>query len=230
MNPVPTNIIPYFLAALATLVVGIRSTQNYRRLGSPLSRHFAVSGFLASAGLFLYSVPFVVVDNQAFLRTTIILGRLCLDIVAYYQIYLIWYLTSLRKIRLRWLVLPLIAIAVPGFITQAYHFAHSFVGIQNGEAIYSLNQFAVVTHAFSLLIVFLAGVVLAKSAVLQKDFRGKIRLFSVALLYMAAAASDMYNVLALQGLNNSWIVYLGFAIASGGFLITTLFFLRSKTT
>ncbi len=73
--------------------------------------------------------------------------------------------------------------------------------------------------------------VLFKNAFEQTENRSKLRLFSVGLLYVAASLSDLYNTLFLAGQNNSWIVLIGFVIASGVFLFTTLLlFKRDKRT
>lgn len=187
------NTLPYILAGIATLVVGIRSTQNYRKLKLPLSRHFAISGFLASTGLFLYSIPFLITSDTAALQICIIIGRAALDIVAYLQFYLIWYLTSLKQYSLKWFVLPLVIIGFAGFILQLQHIFTSFTGVENGVAVYTYHNLYRPLHLFSLLIVFVAGVVLARVAFMQKQWRGRIRLLSIAILYIVAASADMYS-------------------------------------
>ncbi len=230
MGSIPTNVIPYLIGALATFVVGVRSTQNYHKFRSPLSRHFAISGFLASAGLFLYSVPFIFGLSGDSLRSPLLLGRFFLDLVAYIQVYLIWYLTSLRRVSLGWLALPATAIFMIGYAIQVKYLLTASLGVVNGSATTEFVATAAYFHAFALLIVFCAGLILAKNAFVQNDTRGKVRLFSVALLYMAASASDFYGAIFLGGLNNSWVVLAGFLVASGGFLLTSFLFTDRKET
>lgn len=227
MFGVPINVTSYFLASIATLVVGIRSTQNYRKIRSPLSRHFAISGFLASTGLFLYSVPFMIGLSGNELRAPLVIGRLCLDIVGYIQIYLIWYLTNLRKVRFIWVVIPTAVMAMIGYGLQVNYIYNVHLGIVDGRATTEFAPVAVYFHAVALLIVFCAGIILAKHAFAQNDTRGKVRLFSVALLYIAASASDFYGAIFLRGTYNSWVVLIGFVIASSGFLLSTLFVLKN---
>lgn len=229
MYNIPLNTIPYMLGALATLVVGIISTQKYKQLHTPLLRHFAISGFLACAGMALLSISFLLPISQSTLKLLLILGRACLDIVAYLQIYLIWYLTPLKKYSIWWLVSPLVLVALAGFYFQVNAYIYDFTGIINNQAVFTVPMFTTYTHAISLLIVFCAGLVLFKNAFGQSNGRSKLRLFSVGLLYVAASLSDLYNTFFLAGQGNSWIVLIGFAIASGVFLITTLFlFKRDK--
>lgn len=223
---IPFNTIPYFLGSIATLVVGIKSLQNYRKLKTPLSRHFTVSGFLAAAGLGLYSVPFYLTNNPEILKVCLILGRLFLDMVGYWQIYLVWYLTGLRRYPLRYLVVPIVLIAAIGFINQTLYFYNNPVGVIDGLAVYKFAEPAKYIHMFSLLIVFVAGIIIGINALEQTKLRAKIRLLSIAILYVFASLADIYNTLFLQGSSNSWIVLIGFVIAAGVFLSTTLIFSR----
>lgn len=216
------------LAGVATLVVGIRSTQNYRRLHLPLSRHFAISGFLAAIGLFLYSIPFLIIQNTETLQICLALGRAALDAVAFLQFYLIWYLTSLKKYPLRWFIWPLAVLGIIGYTLQLQHIFTSFVGVENGVVIYSYHPIYRPLHLFSLLIVFTAGVILVRSSFMQKELRGKVRLLSIAILYICAALADMYSTAFLGGLNNSPVVLIGYIIAAGVFLFTTLVFAKSQ--
>lgn len=225
---IPSNTIPYLLGSIATLVIGIKSLQNYRRLKTPLSRHFAFSGFLAAAGLGLYSIPFYFTSNPDVLRISVTMGRLCLDIVGYWQIYLIWYLTGLRRFPLRYIVVPIVLIGIVGFVDQALYFQTSPVGIIDGLAVYKFSDFAKYVHMISLMIVFVAGVIIGINAFEQKQLRSRIRLLSISILYVFASMADSYNTLFLQGLNNSWIVLAGFIIAAGVFLSTTLIFSRNR--
>lgn len=226
MHDLPTVTISYFLAAVATLVVGIRSTQNYRKIHSALSRHFAISGFLASFGLFLYSIPFIFVSSPEVLKICILIGRIALDVVAIWQVYLIWYLTGLKKYPLRYFVVPLVIIGILGYFAQAGFLVEAQVSQSGNVTFYTFGPLAVYTHAFCLAVVFVAGLILARQAMLQKQLRAKIRLMSIAILYTFAAAADMYNSVFLRGTNNSWVVMVGFLIAAGVFLLTTIIFSR----
>ncbi len=229
MYNIPLNIVPYMLGALATLVVGVRSTQKYKQLHTPLLRHFAISGFLAAAGMALLSVSYLLPINEVTLKILLILGRACLDAVAYLQIYLIWYLTPLKRYSIWWLVAILLPIALVGYYYQVNAYLYEFTGIINNQVVFTVPKITAYIHAFALLIVFCAGLVLFKNAFEQTDNRSKLRLFSVGLLYVAASLSDLYNTLFLAGQSNSWIVLIGFAIASGVFLLTTaLLFNRDK--
>lgn len=228
MKTLPVNAIPYVFAAIATLVVGIRSTQNYRKLHSSLSLHFAISGFLASAGLFLYALPFLLTSNQQILKVCLLVGRAVLDAVAYWQIYLLWYLTYLKKYSLKFFVWPLAVIGVVGYITQVFYIINSNVGLSNNLATYSYSEITIYTHSLSLIIVFFAGLILAKQSSVQTKLRAKIRLLSIAILYLFASAADLYSTLFLNGSNNSWVVFLGFFIAAGVFLLTTLIYSKKS--
>lgn len=225
MIQIPTNVIVYMLAGIATFIVGVRATMQYRKTKLSLSRHFAISGFSASAGLLLGSVPFLFTNDQDTLRVCIIIARLLLDFVAYFQLYLIWYLSRLHKISIWWLALPALVLAVPSFVIQSIHFLSTFVGVVDNEVIYTFTDINKYTHLLSLLVVFFAGAFIMKNAFLQKDIRGKIRLFSIALLYMGASLSDIYSFIFLQGLSNSWIIIVGYVVATGLFLVTTVVFL-----
>ena len=225
MFQIPTNVIVYMLAGIATFIVGVRSSLQYRKTKLSLSRHFAISGFSASAGLLLGSVPFLFTNDQDILRISLIFARLLLDFVAFFQLYLIWYLSRLHKISIWWLVTPAAALAIPSFVLQSMHFLSTFVGIINNEVIYTFIDINKYTHLLSLVIVFIAGSFIMKNSFLQKDLRGKVRLFSIALLYMGASLSDIYSFVFLHGLSNSWIVLVGYVVATGLFLVTTVVFL-----
>lgn len=223
---IPTNTIPYFLGSIATLVVGIKSLQIYQKIKGPLSKHFAISGFLAAIGLGLYSVPFYLTNDPKILKICIIFGRLFVDIVGYWQFYLIWYLTSLKKYKLRYFVIPLFIVAVIGFINQAIYFYNNPAGVIDGLAVYRFTELAGYIHLLALLIVFIAGIIISINAFKQTELRAKIRLLSIAILYIFASLADIYNTIFLQGSSNSWVVLVGFIIAAGVFLITSLIFSR----
>ncbi len=224
MQTIPTTSVAYFIAAIATFVVGVRSTQNYNKFHSVLSRHFAISGFLASVGLFLYSVPFVFTNNPEVLKFFVVLGRMALDAVAIWQIFLIWYLTGLKKYKLRYFVWPLVLIGVIGYFAQVMFIINNNFSSSIGQTYYSFAPLAVYIHALSLSIVFIAGLILAHQSALQQELRAKVRLLSIAILYIFASAADMYNTVVLNGSNSSPIVLIGFLIAGGVFLITTILF------
>lgn len=221
--PIPANTIPFLIGSVATLVVGIKSLQTYKRLKTPLSRHFAFTGFLAAAGLGLNSIPFYLTSNEDVLRICLILGRLLLDLVGYWQIYLIWYLTWLRKYPLSYFVVPLVILGLIGFIDQVMYFQNNPVGVVDGMALYRFSELAKYTHIISLTIVFVAGVVIGINALQQKQLRARVRLLSVSILYIFASMAIIYTMY-LQGYNISRIFLLGSIIAAGVFLSTTLIF------
>lgn len=219
---IPSNTIPYFLGSIASLVFGIKSTQSYLKLKSPLSKHFAISGYLAALGLGLYSVPFYLTSNPDILKMCMIMGKLFIDLAAYWQIYLIWYLTELKKFPLMYFIVPLVMIGSVGYFQQVIHIQNSAVGVVDGVAIYPLAGFYRYTHIFSLLIVFVAGVILATKAFEQTETRSRMRLLSISTLYIFASLADIYSAVFLKGLNDSWVVLVGFVIATGVFLLATI--------
>lgn len=221
--PIPANTIPFLIGSIVTLVVGIKSLQTYKKLKMPLSRHFAFTGFLAAAGLGINSIPFYFTSNPEVLRVTLTIGRLFLDLVGYWQIYLIWYLTWLRKYPLRYFVVPLALLGIIGFVDQAVYFMNSPVGVVDGMALYRFSELAKYIHIISLTIVFVAGVVIGINAFQQKQLRARVRLMSVCILYIFASMAIIYTMY-LQGYNISWIFLLGSIIAAGVFLSTTLIF------
>ncbi len=222
MLSIPINVVPYMLGSIATLVVGVRSAQKYKQLHTPLLRHFAISGFLASAGMGLLSVAYILPLDEYSIKVFLMIGRACLDIVAYLQVYLIWYLTPLKKRSVWWLVGPLIPIALVGYFFQVKAYLENFTGVVDNVAVFVVPKITSYTHAFSLLIVFCAGLVIFKNAFDQTETKARLRLISVGLLYTVASISDLYNTFFAAGQSNSWIVLVGFAIASGVFLISTL--------
>ncbi len=222
MFTIPINVVPYLLGSIATFVVGVRSAQKYKQLHTPLLRHFAISGFLASAGMGLLSIAYILPLDEYSLKIFLMVGRACLDVVAYLQIYLVWYLTPPKRHSIWWLVGPIIPIALVGYFYQVKAYLENFAGVVNNQAVFFVPKITSYTHAFSLLIVFCAGLVIFKNAFEQTETKARLRLFSVGLLYTVASLSDLYNTFFLSGQSNSWIVLLGFAVASGVFLTTTL--------
>lgn len=220
---IPPNTIPFLIGTVVTIVVGIKSLQNYHRLHTPLSRHFAFTGFLAAAGLGFNSIPFYLTNNPDVLRICLTLGRLFLDLVGYWQIYLIWYLTWLRKYPLRYFVIPLTLLGIIGFVDQALYFQNNPIGLVDGLVLYKFSDLSRYIHIVSLMIVFVAGVVIGINAFQQTKIRPKVRLLSVSILYIFASMAITYTMY-LQGYNISRIFLLGSIIAAGVFLSTTLIF------
>ena len=216
----PTNTIGYFVVAIATLILGVRSIIRYRKLKVRLSKHFGISGLAASIGLTFYSVSFFFTRDPDILTPMILIGRLFLDFVSYYQIFLVWYLTPLRRVSYWYLAGPLIPVVVYGYFVQAAYFVEETVMVVGNEANFAFPGASSYIHLFFLVVVFLAGLALGRHAIAQEELRNKVRLFSVAFIYIAASFADAYSVVFEDKEADPTISLIGFVVAGGVFLLT----------
>ncbi len=223
---IPPNTIPFFIGSIVTLIVGIKSLQSYHKLKTPLIRHFAITGFLAAAGLGFNSIPFYLSNNPDVLRICLTLGRFFLDMVGYWQFYLIWYLTWLRKYPLWYFVMPLTILGIIGFVDQAIFYLNNPFIINDGLVLYKFSDFSRYIRIVSLMIVFVAGIVIGINALEQSKKSSRVRLMSISVLYIFASIAIIYTVY-LQAFSNSWVFLMGSIIAAGIFF-TNPFIIKKK--
>ena len=222
MYGLPANTIGFFVISIATLVLGVRSIRHYQRRKLRLTLHFGISGIAAALGLGFQSVPFFFTRDPDVLTAMILIGRVFIDFVSFYQIFLVWYLTKLHDISIWYLVVPLLPVALYSNFVQSSYFLSEKVRVIDNKATLDFVDASIYVRVFFLLIILLAGLVLFKFALNQNSARNKVRIMSIALLYIAASMSSIYNFIATGSQSDAGVSLFGYLIAGGVFLLTIL--------
>lgn len=219
----PVEYLPYLLGGLASLALGWRSWALYKKLHTPITRHFALTGLILGIGFCLHSVPFIFTSDNQTLAASIAIGRIFLDLAAVLQVYLVWYLTPLRKTPFWPWFLAACLITLPStYLTVIHHYTH-FDGTLGNKVLFPAAGWAILPHVLSLVIVIGAGSLLLKEGVLQRDTSARLRLVILGMLYILIAGIDIYNSLTLGGINNTTASLMVYIIAAISFVFVRVY-------
>lgn len=216
MLNIPSSVLPWLFGSIAFLLFGLRATANFKRLHSPLSLYFAISGYSACIAFFLYSVPLIFTSNTDILLIVNIIGDLFLYIMFVTQVVILHYLILKNKIALSVLLVPAIIIAVIGWLSHCYGYIKSGISVQNGSFEYQLPLLANIVQSLFLIIVFMVGVFMLIRIKQQTEYRARLGLLGIGILYILSAIGGSLNVVLSGESNNSPAIIISYII---GFLL-----------
>lgn len=212
MINVPTSTIPWLIGSFAFLLFGLRGASNYRRLHSPLSLFFSISGFSASLAFFFYSVPLIFTTNQDVLLVVNIIGDFFLYVMFVYQVVILHYLVFKNKIPLNVLLVPVILIATIGWLSHCYGYIVNGVSVVNGSFEYQLPLIANIIQVLFLIVVLMVGIFMLLRINQQSDYRARLGLLGIGILYILSGLGGSLNVILSGESNNSPAIIVSYII------------------
>ena len=228
MNPITPIAILYACLGLFLFALGVRSYSRYKKLKSPTSLYLAYFGMLCSVFFLLNSVPMVLTNNTTILKASIIIGNIFYYMGMIVAVILIWHIALKRRVPLIVLLLPasiLIGITFYGWTLSVI--TSQTAKVENGTFIYDLVNYPLWLDAFLSLIYITVGLSLFAEMKKNTEPGSKLRIGSFAFIFIGAGVIAIYNDLFLHSFNNSWLIYVFYAII---LLLFTMFFFfkRSK--
>ncbi len=216
MINIPTSVLPWLIGSVAFLLFGLRATANYKRLHSPLSLYFAISGYSAFIAFFLYSVPSIFTSDKDILLLVNIVGDFFLYVMFVTQVVILHYLILKNKIALSIVLVPAIIIASIGWLSHCYGYIVGGVSVQNGTFEYQLPLLANIVQSLFLITVFMVGVFMLFRIKQQTEYRARLGLLGIGILYILSAIGGSLNVILSGESNDSPAIMLSYII---GFML-----------
>lgn len=217
---VPSNVMPWFLGAIVLLPLGIRAWLHWRKIKTPTTLYFAITGMLGGLALAFFSFPSVFTDNSKVLTAGIAIGIPLLYTMLIYQSYYVWYAVLQRKISYYWLLIPTATIGIFVAVTEFMDAIKDNVYIENNELIFNFLPSSRLLQSLLLLLVLVNGLYFLRQSFSLKDFGGKLRFFSLGILYTFVALSTISDNLIYEGDNNSRFMLIGYLLSAVAFFVT----------
>lgn len=227
----PPSAIAFSIGCLALAVLGVRSLNRYRSIKAPLSRYFATISGVAAAGLFFYSVPFMLFTSSPILKAAFIIG----DGFVYLYILgisrILWYMALSKRFAFAYLLVPVAAIAATAWIVGSWHVINSTTTVVDDEIVSSFPDLAAFLQSSLFLLPIFLGAVFLRESVHTQGVRNKIRAISLAVLLILSAFLAMANLILFQGTASPGLslIYMGvFGLFLISLLVLNFFFVRFK--
>lgn len=219
LQDVPSSSLPWLIGSIVFLIFGLRAVKNYKKLHNPLSQFFAISGFSAALAFGFWSIPLIFTSDTSILMLVNIIGDFFLYIFFIYQAIILHYLVLKSKISLILYLIPVIVIALIGWLSHCYGYIVGGVRLSDGSLEYQLPLFANIIQSIFLVIVFLVGVFLLLRIRQQTETRARLALLGIGTLYILSAIGGSLNVILSGGSNQSPVIISAYII---GFVIFML--------
>ncbi len=219
---VPSNVIPWLFGAIVLIPLGIRAWIHSRKIKTPTTRYFALTGLLGGFALAFYSFPSVFTDSPTLLKAGFVIGIPLLYSMLIYQSYYVWYAVLQKKISYLYLLVPVAAIGLYAMITDVQDALKDNVRIENNELIFSFLPLSRLLQSTLLLLVLVNGLYFLKQSFSIKDMGGKLRFLSLGILYTLVAISTIMDNLFYQGDSDSVLLYYGYIFSAIVFFVTLL--------
>lgn len=211
---IPSNIIPLLILAVAILVMGWRGLIRYAQVKSPLILYYALTALLAGLSSLAYSLPFVISQNEQWLKLMVTVGDVLYYAAAIMMLKVIWYLRIRQRLSFGWFLWPTLILSVISLIFDVtYRFNH-FFGVVDNVAVYPIAPIALRILSLLNLIFIIGGAVTIREAVSIKDSRQRLRLLSIGAVIFLGGLIAEYNFLFLQGSNASSASLLGYIVVA----------------
>jgi len=211
----PSNLLPFLIGSPVFTLFGIRGVLTYRRLHSPLSLLFALSGFAAGIAFASWSVPFLFNIDNSTMITVSIFGDFFLYVMFVMQAIIVHYLAFKNRVSLKVILIPTILTAIIGWLAHCYGYIYNGVAVVNNSFDYTLPLLADIAQSILLVNVFLVGVLLAMRIRQQTTPRAKGGLLGIAILYILSGIAGAMNIFLSGSPNQSPIIIASYMI---GFL------------
>jgi len=212
MINIPTSTIPWLIGSFAFLLFGLRGVANYKKLHSPLSLYFSISGFSVSLAFFFYSVPLIFTDDQTVLLVVNIIGDFFLYVMFVYQVVILHYLVFKNKISLKVLMVPVIIIAAIGWLSHCYGYIVNGVSVVDGLFEYQLPLISNIIQILFLMVVLMVGIFMILRIKQQTDYRARLGLLGIGILYILSGLGGSLNVVLSGESNNSPAIIVSYIV------------------
>lgn len=226
---VPSNIIPWLLGAIVLIPLSLRAWVHSRKINTPTTRYFAITGLLGGIALAFYSFPPIVTSDPYWLKVGFIIGIPLLYIMLMYQSYYVWYAVLQKKISYYWLVIPTVLIGGAAIVNELRDTIRDDIKIVNNEVIFHFLPLSRVLQSTLLLLVLVNGLFFLKQATRLKERGAKLRFLSLGILYTLVAITTIADNLVFGGDSSSTPLLLGYAIGALAFFTTLVFVLVRKS-
>jgi hypothetical protein len=219
MQEIPENLIPWLLGGFVLTLFGFRGLYNYRRIKTPLSKYFAITGISMGIAFFLWSLPFIFTTSEPVIRAGLIIGDIFFYTMLLTQTRVIWHL-RLQRINYMWLFVPAFITAFVGWFSFARATLNSPVGVVDGLAEIPVTLVSHIAQAILLTGLIIVAILVILEIPKQKTTKHKLGLLSIAALYLGGGVGGIANLITLEAeANTSPIVFLtymlGFVTCAG---------------
>ena len=216
MNSVPENLIPWLFGGFVLTLFGFRGLASYRRLNTPLSKYFAITGISMGIAFFLWSLPFIFTTSEPVIRAGLILGDIFFYTMLITQTRVIWHL-RFQRINYLWFFIPALITAFIGWFSFAKATLNSPVGVVDGVAEIPVTVVSHAAQAILLSLLVVVAILMLLDTRKQKTLKSKLGLIAVAALYMGGGVGGIANVITLEAqANTTPVVFLTYTL---GFFI-----------
>jgi hypothetical protein len=157
-------------------------------------------------------VPLIFTTNQDVLLVVNIIGDFFLYVMFVYQVVILHYLVFKNKIPLNVLLVPVILIATIGWLSHCYGYIVNGVSVVNGSFEYQLPLIANIIQALFLMVVFMVGIFMLLRIKQQSDYRARLGLLGIGILYILSGLGGSLNVILSGESNNSPAIIVSYII------------------
>jgi len=230
MYTIPSNVLPWFVASLALLVLSLRAWLHTRKVPSPITNHFVTTGLLAGSALAFYSIPSLISRDPAILRLGFIFGIPLLYAMLVYQSHYLWYGVLNKRIPFSLIFVPALAI---GLFTAFHELSYAFtdnVHVAHNVLIFRFDAVSRYLQSVLLLMVVINGLSFVIQSRGVEKLSGKLRLISVGLLYILLALSSIVDNVFYHGENDAPLILYGYVVAAMIFTASLVIVMLRKPT
>lgn len=214
LNPMPYNVVPFFLIGLSALFFGARGYARYRKTRTPLSYYFGVSGILAGLSAISYSLPFVFTYEELPLKVMTVVGDLFYYGAIIVTVRYTWYLGLNKSIGFTWLLIPLLGLIGINIILTIITIPDINYEVVNNVAHFPVAKVPSLLFAFLSISFVLMGYFTLRHARAIKESKQRFRLYIIGSVFTIGGISAIYNYLIVQGNNTSSAPVIGYSLAA----------------
>lgn len=225
---VPTNIIPLLILSVAILALGLRSLARYTQVKSPLIFYYAVTAVMAGFSALFYSLPFVISQNQLWLKIAVTIADVLYYAAALMMVRIIWYLSLRQRLSFYWLFVPVFIISLVSFMADIINRQTAVFGVENNIALDPIAPLSLQLLSIVTLTYIIGGALTIKEALSVSDTRQRLRLLSIGGMIFLGGLLAEYNFLFLHGTNASDLSLFGYIVVSLLFFAGLLVLRKSR--
>lgn len=212
----------YLVAGGALLALSAWSISGFRRTRSPLTKYLAASGLVASGYFLASSLPFMLSTNLQVLKLATNLADLAYYLTIIIQTRMIWYLAFNKQAGYNSLLAPVLALASIGSAVSVFNVWHIVPTLSAGILHYPIPPALLHLDALLDTLFLIVGIYVLKIGRVTANARGKIRIFSLALAYLAGGIIGIYNALFVGGASDSTPIIIIYTLVFGLLLAVSM--------
>lgn len=227
--PLPSNVIPFFLVGVSGLFFGIRGLLSYRRIRSPLTLYYALSGLFIGFSNLLYSLPFCFTHNSVILQSLALIGDISFYAAILLQVKIIWYLSLVNRVKFFWLAIPVAVLSLIAVVASIVNFSSIEYYVVDNQAHFPVDRFtAWIASGLSIFLIIQGLLTVIKAREIDGG-KAKVRLLVIGWTFTLGGVLAVYNYLSSGGSNTSNVVIYGYCVLAVMLMATILFISRKKS-